>query len=159
MLELMKKKKFSDIHVSEVAELAHVSRSTYYRHFNSLEEVILYKLNLLLNEWVVVESAKSVRNETDIFTSLFTYLQTIKEPLMLIIKAKLELLFLSSAYQIFEEDILMKEEQYRQAYHSFGLSGIILSWVKRDMKEPPDQMAEILVQIVKPFTVKKGETY
>lgn len=114
--------------------------------------MLLYKLNLLLNEWVAAESAKLVRSEMDILISLFTYLKTIKEPLMLIIKADLELLFLSSAYQIFESDILAKEEQYRQAYHSFGLSGIILSWMKRGMKEPAVQMAEILVQILKPFT-------
>ncbi len=55
------------------------------------------------------------------------------------------MLILSSAYQIFEEDLLDKEEQYRQSYHSFGLSGMILSWLKRGMKEPPVQMAEILV--------------
>lgn len=156
LLELMKKKNFSDITVSEVAKFANVSRSTYYRHFISLEEVLRYKLNLLLNEWVAVESAKPARCEMDIFISLFTYLQTIKEPLMLIIKAKLEMLILSSAYQIFEEDLLEKEVQYRQAYHSFGLSGMILSWLKRGMKEPLVQMAEILVHIIMPFT--SGQT-
>lgn len=154
LLELMKKKSFSDITVSEVAKTANVSRATYYRHFHSLEEVLLYKLSVLLNSWVAVESAKPVRSELDVFTSLFTYLQTIKEPLLLMIKAKLEMLLLSSAYQIFEEDFLIKEEQYRQAYHSFGLSGTILSWLKRGMKEPPAQMAEILVQIIQPFTSK-----
>lgn len=41
------------------------------------------------------------------------------------------------------------------SHHSFGLSGIILSWVKRGMKEPPDQMSGILVQIVKPFISEK----
>ena len=151
LLILMKKKAFSAITVSEVAEAAHVSRSTYYRNFNSLEEVLLYKLDLLLDAWVTAKSAEEYQNEMDIFISLFTYLKTIREPLRLILKANLELLILTSAYRIFETDTLLRAEQYQQAYHSFGLSGIILSWVKQGMKESPEQMAEFLVQILEPF--------
>lgn len=151
LLILMKKKPFSDITVSEVAALAQVSRSTYYRNFSSLEEVLLYRLNSLLHEWVTTQSTQTTQNETEIFISLFTYLMTIKEPLLLMTKANLEALLLTSFYQLLEADITPEEEKYRQAYHSFGLTGIILSWIKRGLQESPAQMAEILVQILAPF--------
>ena len=47
LLEVLEKKRFADITVSEVARAAHISRSTFYAHFSGLEEVFSFAVRNL----------------------------------------------------------------------------------------------------------------
>ncbi len=48
LLKVLKKKRFADISVSEVARAAQVSRSTFYAHFSGLDEVFSFSVRTLL---------------------------------------------------------------------------------------------------------------
>ena len=51
LLDLMKKKPFSLINISELCERAGVSRASFYRNFNSKEDILLAFLKRIMDEW------------------------------------------------------------------------------------------------------------
>ena len=127
LLLLMKNKPWNSITITEITNLANVSRVTYYRNFKNKEDILIYKVSL----------------------SLFTYLVTLQDILDAIIQSGLEHILLLSNYSIFEDCITLPiSEQYSRYYHSMGLSGFILAWIKRGMKESPEEMGNILIQRV-----------
>ena len=122
LLLLMKNKPWNSITIIEITNLANVSRVTYYRNF---------------------------KNKEDICISLFTYLVTLQDILDTIIQSGLEHILLLSNYSIFEDFITLPiSEQYSRYYHAMGLSGFILAWIKRGMKESPEEMGNILIQTI-----------
>jgi AcrR family transcriptional regulator len=72
LIELMKTNEFEAITVKDISELAEVNRSTYYRNFKSKEDIIRYKLELMMDEYLTEYENKSTRTKE-------TYIQTILE--------------------------------------------------------------------------------
>lgn len=145
LLQLMKKKRFETITVTEIINAANVGRSTYYRNFNSKEDVLVYKVDIMLEQWVQREQSIQYDTEKDIFVSLFYYLQTIQDELDTIVKSRMESTLLTANYRVFEtEEYPSASQKYNACYHSMGLSGVILSWIKKGMKESPEEMGTIL---------------
>lgn len=60
LLRLLRTKPLEAITIREITELANVSRVTYYRNFTSKEEVIEFKLDKLMTDWI--EHEKTIRN-------------------------------------------------------------------------------------------------
>ena len=52
LLRLLRTKPLEAITIREITELANVSRVTYYRNFTSKEEVIEFKLDKLMTDWI-----------------------------------------------------------------------------------------------------------
>ena len=55
---LLRTKSIESITVREITELANVSRITYYRNFTSKENVIEFKLDKLMTEWIEKSAPK-----------------------------------------------------------------------------------------------------
>ena len=55
---LLRTKSIESITVREITELANVSRITYYRNFTSKENVIEFKLDKLMTEWIEKQPQK-----------------------------------------------------------------------------------------------------
>ena len=144
LLILMKKESFEKISITDITKLANVGRVTYYRHFKSKEDILVYKIDLLLEQWTNSNRLSSFKTQTEVFVSLFQYFTTIREPIDIIIKSGMESALLMANYRIFEQKTdLPIGEAYKYCYHSMGLSGLLLAWVKRGMKETPQEMGEI----------------
>lgn len=146
LLRLLKRKRLDKITVTEITELANVARATYYRSFRSKEEVLVYKVDLLLDAWVRQEKDCAHTDEKEVFISLFRYLLTVREELETIVQAGMEQVLLLANYRVFEPSSETPlADQYKFCYHAMGLSGVILSWIKRGMRESPETMGEIVV--------------
>ncbi len=149
LLLLMKKKSLDRITIVEITNLANVGRVTYYRNFKNKEDILIYKVSLLLDKWYKEATENNYTNKEEICISLFRYLVTLEDVLENIIQSGLEHILLLSNYSIFEDFInLSISEQYSRYYHAMGLSGFILAWIKRGMKESPEEMANILTQTI-----------
>ena len=149
LLLLMKNKPWNSITITEITNLANVSRVTYYRNFKNKEDILIYKVSLLLDKWYKHGKEYNYNRKEDICISLFTYLVTLQDILDTIIQSGLEHILLLSNYSIFEDFITLPiSEQYSRYYHAMGLSGFILAWIKRGMKESPEEMGNILIQTI-----------
>lgn len=149
LLLLMKKKPWSSITITEITNLASVGRITYYRNFKNKEDILIYKVSILLDKWYKCAMENNYNSKEEICISLFRYLVTLQDVLDTIIKSGLEHVLLLSNYNIFEEFISLSiSEQYSRYYHAMGLSAFVLAWIKRGMKESPEDMGNILIQII-----------
>ena len=58
LLELCSEKPFPDISISEITDRADVGRATYYRHFSSKEDVIVFKFKTIFESLPVPDPHK-----------------------------------------------------------------------------------------------------
>lgn len=63
LIELMETHEFEEITVKDISELAEVNRSTYYRNFKSKEDIIKYKLESMMDEYLEEFESKHDRTK------------------------------------------------------------------------------------------------
>ena len=143
LLRLLRTKPLEAITIREITELANVSRVTYYRNFTSKEEVIEFKLDKLMTDWI--EHEKTIRNTSacELAIRFFQFFYSIRDIVQTLIQAKLSLLLLNALIirfgDVFTQDCA---EYYRQIFISFGLCGVILTWMDTGMNESPEEMGK-----------------
>lgn len=147
LLRLLRTKPLEAITIREITELANVSRVTYYRNFTSKEEVIEFKLDKLMTDWI--EHEKTIRNTSacELAIRFFQFFYSIRDIVQTLIQAKLSLLLLNALIirfgDVFTQDYA---EYYRQIFISFGLCGVILTWMDTGMNESPEEMGKIVTE-------------
>ena len=147
LLRLLRTKPLESITIREITELANVSRVTYYRNFTSKEEVIEFKLDKLMTDWI--EHEKTIRNTSacELAIRFFQFFYSIRDIVQTLIQAKLSLLLLNALIirfgDVFTQDCA---EYYRQIFISFGLCGVILTWMDTGMNESPEEMGKIVTE-------------
>lgn len=147
LLRLLRTKPLESITIREITELANVSRVTYYRNFSSKEEVIEFKLDKLMTDWIEQERTIRDTSACELAVRFFRFFYSIRDVVQTLIQAKLSLLLLNTLIlrfgDIFTEDCA---EYYRQIFISFGLCGVILTWMDTGMKESPEEMGKIVTE-------------
>lgn len=147
LLRLLRTKPLEAITIREITELANVSRVTYYRNFTSKEEVIEFKLDKLMTDWI--EHEKTIRNTSacELAIRFFQFFYSIRDIVQTLIQAKLSLLLLNALIirfgDVFTQDCA---EYYRRIFISFGLCGVILTWMDTGMNESPEEMGKIVTE-------------
>lgn len=152
LLILMKEKPFADITISDIVNRAGVNRSTYYRHFYTKEDIITYFFDNLMQEYMNLFKQKN-SNPTfykyllTIFSTFFKH----KEDLLTIHKAGLSHLYiiiLNKWFQLHSPmNTVSNTKQFEIAYHIGGIYNHILLWLEHEMKESPDEMANMALSL------------
>ena len=131
---LLRTKSIESITVREITELANVSRITYYRNFTSKENVIEFKLDKLMTEWIEKQPQKESVSAHELSIRFFQFFYSIRDIVQTLIRANLSLLLLNRLILKFNDiNTADSSEYYRQIFISFGLCGIILSWMDTGM--------------------------
>lgn len=150
LFNLMKKKDYNSISISEITIKAGVNRISFYRNFNSKDEIIEKWIHDITNNFLKTSNISYKNDSTkDYFIKLFTHLEKYKEQGKLICKANLTYLLKQEF-----DDILLKiyEEEY-SAYKSYFIAGGIFNvyyyWLISGCKETPDTIANKLVDFMK----------
>lgn len=92
---LLRTKSIESITVREITELANVSRITYYRNFTSKENVIEFKLDKLMTEWIEKQPQKESASAHELSIRFFQFFYSIRDIVQTLIRANLSLLLLN----------------------------------------------------------------
>lgn len=146
-LELIKEKPLSDISIGELCDKAGVGRASFYRNFESKEDVIAKYLKCLLDDWSLEYEASGKQNFVE---SIFTHYYKHKDICITLYRQGLAHLSLQSIVSACgpkpeQENIVA----YTTAYLAYGLYGWIEEWFKRGMKESPTEMAALWAEAQK----------
>ena len=157
LILLMDQKDFKDIKISEITQKAGVSRMTYYRTYDSKEDILIQyfddrskEIIKELNDWPDITT-------TQFFTLFFSFFQ--KHAHMIEYLHKADLLkqtttkfieFITNAYERSTNHLIDDDEKYYEIHFiAGGLFLMLLHWTESGMKESPEKMAQLTVQILR----------
>lgn len=150
LLHAMKRKPFEKITVTEITEAAGVNRSTWFRNFDSKDEALTFKLVLLWYQWAGEHGMKDCRRYTaENAEDFFAFNASIQPVLETIYQAEQ----LPCVYDAFCHVMSAKSETtpaqaYEARFYSYGLFGLLDEWIGRGFCETPQQLAEMLREMM-----------
>ncbi len=147
LFEALKKEDINDISISDLCELAGVGRASFYRNYESKEDVLIQYSRQLIIDW-----GKQFENDPkssffNVFGSLFHHIKKNAEFYTILEKQNMSYLLLDA---IKNKTNLSKDDPnidaYGKAFFAYGLFGWISEWIQRGMKESPDEINALFVQ-------------
>ena len=172
---LLEKKNYEFITVKEICEKAGVNRSTFYLHYETMEdlltesiEYIIKKRNSIYREQELLDREKidsCSLDELVLITPsyILPYLQFVKENIRIFnaILSQPKTLRVSTIFnQLFDDyithimarfDIPEKDRRYMLTYYLSGMNAVIMAWVRNGCKEETEYIANLLIECVRPY--------
>lgn len=155
LLELMKEKPYKEISISELSSKADLSRRTFYRLFDSMDEILLFHIHSLWakkSEELYNSSDKSYLHTSE-FALHFWYEQrelTIllyRNGLVSIIQQFINEISLEIYHAQKGNRKLAKNPEaleYALSYSSGGVLNIICTWASKGMDKTPEELMSLL---------------
>lgn len=168
LISLLKKKPFEYITVSEICETAGVNRSTFYLHYETVNDLLSETTSYLLNDFLsyfTVDTQSIALNLTDCelnelvficdkyLSPYLTYIKERKEVFRIALSHNKILGFEDVYKRMFENifnPILQRfhyptsNRQYVMMYYLNGISAIILEWLRNDCDKSIKEISEII---------------
>ncbi len=147
LLTMLKKQPLSEITISMLVKEAQVGRASFYRNYESLEDVITQYDQELVQAWAETFTADPNSSVHNVFTSLFKHYKEHEDFYMMLYRNDLTYLIRDTIYQRSGiQPGMSDKESYRLAFLSYGIYGWVREWMKRGMKEIPEDitLAELL---------------
>ena len=146
LIDLMKKKKIADISISEICDKAQVGRASFYRNYDSKEEVVERYINMLIGDWAIGIDNDPSANIYNFFQSLFQHFQKNSVFYKSLYRQNLSFLILNSIRNRLGISSDMEASTlYSRAFNAYGIFGWIDVWFGNGMKETPEELNNIIV--------------
>lgn len=161
LLQLIVSKPMEKITIDELAEKAGVGRVTYFRAFHSKQEVLTFKIVRLWNEYARKHDLKiHDRFDLENARAFFAFNLEIQNVLQVLYSAGLQQVLYDAFCQIlfsFEKEVDLLH-RFREKYYAYGLYGLLDEWILNGFQPGPEQMADMLIQIVhSPYVIQPEE--
>lgn len=154
LMQLLKEKPLSAISISELTERAGVSRMTYYRNYQSKEDIFSSYLEEALADYQ--KEARELSLDKHIYAPAnlfhcFSYFEKHKEFLDSLFKSGYGHLLLTAISQYMIE-VWYKPEDGIEKYYGLqafagALYNLYISWASNGSKETPEELVKILRRI------------
>lgn len=149
LLEMMEKKPFNSITITDLTKRAGVGRVSFYRNFESKEEVIRRHLNNLIDEWSG-QYGDTGPEPSGLNEKMFEYFYQNRELYIMLYRQGLAHISLQSIMDVCGP----KPEQpnalaYFTSFIAHGIYGWIEEWFKRGVQETPKEMVALYEQTQK----------
>lgn len=146
LIQLMKRKDFNLITVTEICEEAAISRKTFYRNFELREDVLEFWVDQIVEEYeseidgLTVDERlryhfRFVQKHQGIFVALY-------KNNMLWIAEKKFIVLLPKTMPTWSENSL--EQEYRSEYIIAGIEAIQRVWISKGCRESIDEIVDII---------------
>ena len=149
LIQLIPQKEFSRITVNEIAAAAGVNRSTWFRHFETKNDALTFKLVQLWLRYTAVQTQISQHYTLENAHDFFKFTYQIRELLTTIYQAGAQSAVYSAFYQIMiSQQSKSTLEAYAARFYSYGLFGLLDEWYKREFHETPDEMTQLFRKMI-----------
>lgn len=168
LLLLLEKKDYDFITVKEICEKAGVNRSTFYLHYESIDDLLIETMELINNRFMAAFNNEVINphisEKSDLFLIndkyLVPYLNLIKEhkKIYKLIHNKPHIFNNQKAYKelyknLFEiildkYGVLNEEKEYVFVYFSFGVLAIIDKWIEKDCEDDIYKVVGLIKKLI-----------
>jgi len=136
LLALLKEKPLSDISISELTSKAEIGRVSFYRNYQSKEDILKEESDRLIKEWGILYETNPESAPETLFPSLFDFYRDHRDFYTTLYNAGMSSIMMETitdAIQITPE--MQDLEAYMKSFWAYGIYGWMLEWIKRGMKE------------------------
>lgn len=147
LIQLLEKEEFEKISVSEIVKRAGVSRTAFYRNYQTKEDVILSSVEDAIT---TIMRAMSLDPRTEQFwNTLFREIKEYIQPFQILLKAGMSSMILDqiTAHILDQRKNCATIDRYSGILWAGAVYNALVTWVKEDASEPVDEMTKICMQI------------
>ncbi len=159
LINLMKQKSFYKITIREIAEKAELDRRTFYRHFNSKEDILNHYIDNLYNEYLSSLHNQSELTIYSLAKTYFSFWENHLDFLFIINQNNLQSFLLSKynkylpqIYKTLKSEMPITESsiqfQYALAFKTGGFWNILFEWANNGARQKTHEMADIISKLV-----------
>ena len=144
LLSLLKEKPLSDISVSELTDKAGIGRVSFYRNYQSKEDILREESDRLIKEWGVLYESNPESAPETLFPSLFDFYREHRDFYTTLYHAGMSSIMMEtiiSTIQITPE--MQNLEAYMKSFWAYGIYGWMLEWIKRGMQESGKELTAL----------------
>ena len=154
LVELLKEKPLSAISVAEVTRKAGVSRMTFYRNYNSIEDIFDKYLDHLFrryHEEVLQHNRHATFIQKENILLCFEFFRQYSDFVQCLMTNRLESClrekFIESELDLSLTSRNDIKSRYVTVAYANALFGVLTEWVQRDMKDDPNELAGFICDL------------
>lgn len=150
LILLMAEKKYNDITISEIVKRAGVSRTAYYRNYESKEDILNTLLQCLITNVITAMEQFSYVTEKEMYwKTLFITIKAHAKHYCVLLKAGFGHIILEeiTKQMIFGIKVENAKERYDMVFWSGAVYNVLTNWVQEGMTETEDEMVQICLYI------------
>ena len=168
LLLLLEKKDYEFITVTEVCQKAGVNRTTFYLHYESMDDLLVETLEMINNKFhqtfdnEVINAHNTDKKDLFLINDkyLIPYLNLIKDYKYIykLIHDKPQLFNNQLAFQKLYENlfsvildkygVVKEEKEYIFTYFSYGIVAIIQKWIEKDCVDDIERIVSIIKKVI-----------
>lgn len=142
LLKLLQNKPVEDISISELCDLAGIGRASFYRNFESKEDILRGYINKIFKEWTDEAGRTENIPLSELLDLLFAHFEKHRDFYCLLNERNLVYLLKDVIIRLCgPKPEHTKIEAYARAYIAYTLYGWIEVWFQRGMQETADEIA------------------
>lgn len=163
LIELMNKKTFQEITISELTAHADLGRRTFYRNFTSKEDVLESYFKNLIQEFMEYLSTHEILTPKICLYQIFrlcsdnkTFLTGLNKSKMLGFLLDEWNVLLPNIHEMMIDKIPNFPNQYNEvalaytlSFNTGGVWNVVSKWISSDMKQTPEEMTTIVMDLIK----------
>jgi len=165
LLELLSEKPYNKITITEITSTAQLARRTFYRNFDSKEDILDMYIQKLCDEYINLLKEEKILKIQTVAKVYFDFWNKHLNFLILIEKNNLWYMVLQKYNQylpmIHKKFNDNKEEyqnnntlEYVLAFSAGGFWNMLIKWVHEGAKKTPNEMAELINEILRSKLLK-----
>ena len=142
LLDLLKEKSLADISISELTSKAGIGRVSFYRNYQTKEDILKEESDNLIKEWGKLYENDPESSPETLFPSLFDFYRDHREFYTSLYNAGMSAIMLEtilSTIQITSE--MNNLEAYLKSFWAYGMYGWLIEWIKRGMQESGEELS------------------
>lgn len=155
LLKLLENKKYSEITITELTEKADIARQTFYRNYDSMDDILLSRLNEIVDEYLAkvfknLETKKDPDWDFEVRQLILLWQQNEvvfralkKAGLDYQVMEKLSHLFTRFHMKAQNLRELDDKQQFLVYYLAGGVFMVLNKWFENDMKFPTEQLTDL----------------
>jgi AcrR family transcriptional regulator len=174
LLDLLKEKSFQKVSITDIADKSGLTRSTFYSHFATKEDLLKSIINNVINDFFDQLYSRDVLNpdpieDLEINKNFFRVWEKNKDLIPLLESVDLDCLLVERIRSFwdkhYEEKIkktLARSDSYTDYANSFlayTYVGLLKEWIHQDMRVSPDLMGELLYHFTGPKVLMEAREH
>lgn len=155
LVDLLADRPLASIRVTVLCRQAGISRTFFYRHFKSPEDIIASEFSRRRDQYLHILVREQIHDPFSQTVRFFELFNSFREPAKQLIDANLRYIlyfhFRDWLKNLVEAQLLqttLQDPQYWTVYLAGGLSEMILLWLQNEPPQSPEQMAQMVFNFI-----------